>query len=280
MYGAVALSYVGATTAALFYPSIGGRRRTMNPFIRKLESLVGLSDEERRVLLGLTDRVRHLGPHENIIDEGDEPEFVNIVLSGWACRYKILPDGRRQIIALLLPGDMCDPYVFLLPTMDHSLGTLTPVTLAKVPAQAIRDLTASGPELAEALWWHIMETVEIQREWTVSLGRRTAVERLAHLFCEISARLGARGLTNGPDCDLPMTQTDLADALGLSTVHVNRSLQELRGRRLIGLRAKRLTILDREALAELAMFDPAYLHRSSPGGRAANHGSHPLGSTS
>ena len=233
----------------------------MNPFVRKLESLTALSDEHRRTLEGLTDRVQHIGPRERIIDEGDEPHLVNIVLSGWACRYKVLPDGRRQIIALLLPGDMCDPYVFLMRTMDHALGTLTPVTLAKMPAQAVRDLTASGPELAEALWWQMLEAIEIQREWTISLGRRTAVERLAHLFCEVSARLGAIGLTNGHECDMPITQGDLADAMGMSTVHVNRSLQEMRADGLIELRGKRLSILNRPALIELGMFDPAYLQR-------------------
>ena len=232
-----------------------------NPFIHKLERLARVSAEERRALESITDRIQHLGSRETIIDEGDTPHFVNIVLSGWACRYKILPDGRRQIIAFLLPGDMCDPYVFLLRTMEHSLGTLTPVTLAKVPAQAIRDLTASGRELAEALWWQMLEAMEIQREWTVSLGRRTAIERLAHLFCEISIRLGSLGLTNGPDCDMPITQSDLADAMGLSTVHVNRSLHELRASGLVELRSRRLTILDRQGLMDLAMFDPAYLHR-------------------
>jgi CRP-like cAMP-binding protein len=233
----------------------------INPFIRKLESLTRLSDGQRRELETLTERVHHLGARESILAEGDEPKFVNIVLSGWVCRYKILPDGRRQIIALLLPGDICDPYVFLLRTMDHSLGSLTPATLAKVPAQAIRDVTADGPELAEALWWQMLEAAEIQREWTVSLGRRTAVERLAHLFCEISARLGCLGLANGTDCEMPITQGDLADTVGLSTVHVNRSLQELRSSGLVELRNRRLTIVDRQGLMDLAMFDPAYLHR-------------------
>ncbi len=233
----------------------------INPFIRKLETLTGLSDEQRHALEKLTDRVHHLGSRENIMDEGDEPDLVNIVLSGWACRYKLLPDGRRQISALMLPGDMCDPYAFLLRTMDHALGTLTPVTLAKVPAHVIRDLTASSPHLAEALWWQMLEAVEIQREWTVSLGRRTAVERLAHLFCELSVRLGSLGLTNGPSCDLPITQGDLADATGLSTVHVNRSLQELRASGLVEVRNRRLTLLDKSGLMDLAMFDPTYLQR-------------------
>ena len=231
-----------------------------NPLVRRLESHAPLSAEHRRVIEELTAQVQHLGSRENIIREGDEPRVVTVVLSGWACRYKVLPDGRRQIVALFLPGDMCDPYVFLLDAMDQSLGTLTPVTLARLPARAIREMTASGPDLAEALWWHTLVDIEIQREWTVNLGRRNALERLAHLFCEISARLVHVGLSNGSDCEMPLTQTDLADATGLSTVHVNRSLQELRANHLIELRAKRLTILDHGGLMDLAMFDPAYLH--------------------
>ena len=184
-----------------------------------------------------------------------------MVLSGWACRYKVLPDGRRSITSLYLPGDMCDPYVFLPGAMEQALGTLTPVILAKVSAQAIRDMTASGSELAEALWGQMLIAVEIQREWTISLGRRNALERLAHLFCEVSARLAEVGLSDGFECEMPLTQTNLADVLGLSTVHVNRSLQQMRASSFIELHDRRLVILDRQKLESLAVFDPAYLHR-------------------
>ena len=231
-----------------------------NPFVRKLEAFTTLSVGHRREIERLTLDEHQLQAHRDIIRSGDEPLVVNVVLSGWACRYKVLPDGRRQIVSLFLPGDMCDPYVFLLGAMDQTLGTLTPVTLARISAQAIREMTASGPELAEALWWNMLVTVEIQREWTISLGRRTAVERLAHFFCEILARLVAVGLSNGSDCEMPLTQTDLADALGLSTVHVNRSVQELRATGLITLRNRHLTVNDLQGLTDLAMFDPGYLH--------------------
>ncbi|MGI4765364.1 MAG: Crp/Fnr family transcriptional regulator [Janthinobacterium lividum] len=200
-------------------------------------------------------------PREHIIREGDVPHVVNVVLSGWVCRYKMLPNGQSQIVSLFLPGDMCDPYVFLLGAMEQSLVTLTPVTLAKVPAQTIRTMTASGPELAEALWWQMLIVAEIQREWTVSLGRRTAVQRLAHLFCEVFARLAVVGLSNGSECNFPLTQSHLADILGLSPVHINRCLQDLRTTSLVTLRGKRLTINDHEGLMDLATFDPAYLHR-------------------
>ncbi len=232
-----------------------------NPFVRKLDHHTPLSTEHRRDIEAMTAQVQHLRAHETIIRDGDEPHVVNVVLSGWVCRCKILPDGRRQIVSLFLPGDMCDPYVFLLGAMNQTLDTLTPVTLAAVPAESIRAMTASGADLAEALWWQILSSIEIQREWTTSLGRRTAVERLAHFFCEVSARLVSVGLSNGSDCEMPLTQTDLADISGLSTVHVNRSLQSLRASKLIELRGRRLIIHDHQGLVDVAMFDPTYLHR-------------------
>ena len=234
-----------------------------NPFVRKMENFVRLSPDERRTLEAALDKTHHLAPHKSIITEGDEPHVVNVVLQGWACRYKMLADGRRQIISLLLPGDMCDPHVFLLPVMDQSIATLTSVVLARVPGPTIRALTDRSPALAEALSWEMLSSAEIQREWTVSLGRRTALERLAHLLCEISTRMQATGLRNGSDCEFPLTQTDLADAMGLSTVHVNRTMQELRASGAVEVRSKRLVIHDRDRLEELAMFDPGYLHLRS-----------------
>lgn len=234
-----------------------------NPFVRKMENFVRLSSEDRRSLEGAVDKTYHLASRKNIIAEGDEPNVVNVVLQGWACRYKMLPDGRRQIISLLLPGDMCDPHVYLLPVMDQSLGTLTAVVLAKVSSATIQALTERSPTLAEALNWEMLVSAEIQREWTVSLGRRTALERLAHLLCELSVRMQATGLRNGSDCEFPLTQTDLADAMGLSTVHVNRTMQELKASGAVEVRSKRLVIHDRERLEELAMFDPGYLHLRS-----------------
>ena len=231
-----------------------------NPFVRKLECFAPLSADHRSMVEALTARAVTFDPRKHLVREGDDPLSVNVVMSGWACRSKMLPDGRRQIISLFLPGDMCDPYVFLLGAVGHAIGTLTPCSVAKVPAQSIRDVTASGPRLAEALWWQTLVALEVQREWTVSLGRRNALERLAHLFCEVVARLTAVGVCNGADCDWPLTQLDLADATGLSGVHVNRSIQELRASGLIELRARRLTVVDHVGLTDLAMFDPGYLH--------------------
>lgn len=205
-------------------------------------------------------RIQHFDAQEDIAKQGEEPQYVNFILKGWACRYKHLEDGRRQIISLFVPGDMCDPVVFLLPTMSHALGTITPATVARFSREDMETLMAYHPALAKAFWYDMLISTEIQREVTVSLGCRTALQRMAHLFCEMPLRLKAVGLCNGTQCDWPLTQTDISDALGLSTVHVNRTLQELRATGYIELKNKKLTIEDEQGLRDLALFDPIYLH--------------------
>ncbi|MCJ2105716.1 Crp/Fnr family transcriptional regulator [Methylobacterium sp. E-041] len=237
-----------------------------NPFIRKLENFTRFSLADRKALSDATaQNLRRLGAREDIINEGDEPRAVNLVLEGWACRYKQLQDGRRQIIAFFLPGDLCDPHIFTLRRMDHAVASLTPVTLARITQETIEGMTAASPRIAETLWWEMLHNAAVQREWTVSLGQRSAVERLAHLLCELYLRLRAVGLTEGTAYDLPVTQADLADTLGLSSVHVNRTLQELRGAGQITWKGRRVTIHDLPALMALALFDPGYLHLDHEG---------------
>ncbi len=181
------------------------------------------------------------------------------MLEGWACRYRQFEDGRRQIISFFLPGDMCDPFMFLCRAMDQTIGTITPATLARIPQQSVRTMAAQSTTLAEAFWWDIQVNAQIQREWTVSLGRRSALERIAHLLCELTVRLQRVSDTNGRDYDVPLTQADLGEAMGLSTVHVNRSLQDLRSTGFISLKGRRLTIHDEDGLRGLALFNPSYL---------------------
>lgn len=231
-----------------------------NPLVRKLENFIRLTSEEKQALEKIAQPTRRLGPREDVVRDGDWPRHVNVVLEGWACRYKQLEDGRRQVISIFLPGDLCDPHVFVLRKMDHSLGTLTSVVLAEISETAIRELAQQFPRVAEALWWEMLVTAAIQREWTVSLGQRLATERLGHLFCELFLRLRAVGLTNDTSCEFPITQADLGDAMGLSTVHINRTLKELRAAGLIRLRGRQLTIPDFSALQTTSLFDPAYLH--------------------
>ncbi|MCJ2030133.1 Crp/Fnr family transcriptional regulator [Methylobacterium sp. J-043] len=231
-----------------------------NLLVRKLENFIRLTSEEKQALEKIAQPTRRLGPREDVVRDGDRPRHVNVVLEGWACRYKQLEDGRRQVISIFLPGDLCDPHVFVLRKMDHSLGTLTSVVLAEISEAAIREISVQFPRVAEALWWEMLVTSAIQREWTVSLGQRLATERLGHLFCELFLRLRAVGMTSDTSCEFPITQADLGDAMGLSTVHINRTLKELRAEGLIRLRGRQLTIPDFPALQAASLFDPSYLH--------------------
>jgi CRP-like cAMP-binding protein len=234
--------------------------------IRRLENFARLSAEDKRALEdAASQRVRTLAPREDIVHEGDRPRHVNLMLEGFACRYKMLADGRRQIVAIVVPGDMCDLRMFILKEMDHSIGALSPLKVAEIDEEKLRELTGSSVRLARALWWNSLVEEAIAREWTVNVGRRDALERMAHLLCEVFVRLSAVGLTNGNACELPLTQAELGDALGLSHVHTNRTLQELRARNLITLRGKGLIIHDLPALQDLALFNPNYLHLDREG---------------
>jgi CRP-like cAMP-binding protein len=234
--------------------------------IQKLEQFTKLSAEDKEALnMASLEGVRHLAARGDIIREGDRPQTLNLILSGWACRYKHLEDGRRQIISFFLPGDLCDNHVFILRQMDHSIGTLTPVTFAQLPRRRVEEITLKHPRITQAFWWESLVNAAIQREWTVSLGQRDALERVAHLLCELFLRLRGVGLTDGNSCEMPLTQAELADAMGLSVVHVNRTLQELRATKLIVLRGRTLTIPDMPALQNAAQFNPNYLHLDDEG---------------
>ena len=237
-----------------------------NPLVCKLEQFTRLSAEDRAVLdRAAAERVRVFGAREDIIREGDRPRDVNLFLTGWACRYKQLEDGRRQIVAFFLPGDLCDHNVFILREMDHHIGTLTPVTVAELSREAFERITLDHPRILQALWWETLVNAAVQREWTVNLGQRDAVERMAHLMCELFVRLRSIGLTEGDGCAFPITQSDLAEATGMSTVHVNRTLMELRKRQLLTLKGRRLTIPDLDALMAAGLFNPNYLHLDRDG---------------
>ncbi len=234
--------------------------------IRKLENFTSLSSDDKHALdQASRQRTRRIRSRDDIVHEGDLPQGVNLILDGWACRYKTLEDGRRQIIAYLLPGDLCDHNVAILSEMDHSIGTVTAVTLAEIPTETMRQLTTGHARLSQALCWESLVAAAIQREWTVNIGQRTAFERLGHLLCELYVRLRAVGLTQGNTCELPLTQAEIADTIGLSVVHVNRTLQELRSVGLISLRGRELTIHRLEALQRAVQFNPNYLHLGREG---------------
>jgi len=234
------------------------------PLIRKLESIGELPEQDREALASLPVQVRSLQADEDVVREGDVPSACCLLLDGFMHRYKVLPDGKRQILALHTPGDVPDLQSLFLRHLDHSLAASVPSTAAFIPHEALRTLMRTHPTLAELFWRDTLIDAAIFRAWIESLGRRSALGHLAHLLCEVFTRLRAVGLTQDHACSLPFTQLELGDALGLSTVHVNRTLQELRGEGLIALHHGRLPILDWARLKEVAQFDPAYLHLRDP----------------
>ena len=230
------------------------------PLIRKLESILVLSDEERDVLRNVSGTIKTVGPRQDLVREGDRPHECCLVLEGFVYRYKLTEEGKRQIFSFHIPGDIPDLQSLHIDVMDHSLAALTATKALFIPHETVCDLMRRCPRIGDAFWRDTLIDAAVFREWIMNLGRREAYGRMAHLLCEFYVRLKAVGLTNGDACDLPFTQAELADATGLSAVHVNRTLQELRGEGLIALRAGSLTVLDWERLKEAGEFDPAYLH--------------------
>jgi CRP-like cAMP-binding protein len=204
--------------------------------------------------------VQQVGSDQDIVREGDRPSECCLLIEGFACRYKVTEEGKRQIFSFHTPGDIPDLQSLHLKVMDHSLKTLTPCKLAFIPHESIADLTQRWPRLADLLWRDTLIDAAIFREWMIGIGRRSAYTRIAHVLCEVFVRLRAVGLANDYECDFPITQAEIGDALGLSTVHVNRSLQELRANGLIDLRRGSLAILNWAGLKEAGEFDPTYLH--------------------
>lgn len=231
----------------------------------KLEAFTRLSGDDRAALAQISRNFRYVEARRDLISEGDRPRFVHLMLDGWACRYKQLPDGKRQIVSLFVPGDFCDVNVYILKAMDHSIGAITRLKVAMITPEEMNELTAERPRITQALWWHELVTAAVQREWTLNLGQRTAYERLAHLLIELYLRLNTVGRAHDGRCDFPLTQNDLADATGLTSVHVNRTLQELRRDGLIELERKQLQILDLERMIDVAMFNSNYLHLDHEG---------------
>src|SRR3712207_954152 len=228
--------------------------------ISRLERHGPLSDEEKDVLREVTSRVRDYGPRQDIVREGDSPADSCLILEGFACRQNTLADGRRQITAVHIPGDFADLHSFLLGKMDDGVSAVTPCKVALVPHSALREITKNYPHLTRLLWFTTLVDGAVHREWMTGLGRLDARERVAHFFCELFLRLESVGRTQDHSYELPITQSELADAFGLSTVHMNRTLQDLRGEELISWQGKTLVIHDWERLQQVAQFDPVYLH--------------------
>ena len=240
-----------------------------NVLIRKLRSISPLTDDEKQCLATLPFSTRSVGADQDIVREGDRPSECCLVVEGFLCRYKLTNKGKRQIFSFHLPGDIPDLQSLHLKVMDHSLMTLTPSQLAFIPHDSLTRVMHRCPRVADLLWRDTLIDAAVFREWMMGMGRRLAPARVAHVLCEVLVRMRAVGLTKGDACELPITQAELGDALGLSTVHVNRSLQELRGKGLITLRGSILTVENWEGLKKAGAFDPTYLHLNGDAVRVA-----------
>jgi CRP-like cAMP-binding protein len=236
--------------------------------MRKLRSISPLSEDEKQCIVSLPLTIKNVGPDQDIVREGDRPSECCLVVEGFVCRYKLTVAGKRQIFSFHLPGDIPDLQSLHLKVMDHSLGTLHASKLAFIPHESLTKLMHRCPRVADVMWRDTLIDAAVFREWMIGIGRRSAETRIAHVLCEVLVRMRAVGLANGNECDLPVTQMEIGDGLGLSTVHVNRSLQTLRAKGLIELRGGALTVLDWNGLKENGEFDPTYLHLD---GRVQEH---------
>jgi CRP-like cAMP-binding protein len=231
-----------------------------NPLILKLGRRDSLSDEEKRVLEGAIARTINLRADEDMVREGERPGECKLLLEGFAGRYKLLSNGKRQITAIHIPGDFLDLHGFTLKRMDHAIFAMSPCKIAVVPHEVLHRITENYPHLTRLLWLNTTMDGALHRQWLVNLGRLDALGKLAHLICELFLRLQVVGETEGSRFRVPLTQAELGDVLGLSTVHVNRTLQELRGEGLLTWERNTVEIQDWERLCGVAQFDPAYLN--------------------
>src|SRR3954469_3828772 len=230
------------------------------PLVRMLESILDLSEDERDMLRTVNGTIKSVGPRQDLVREGDRPHECCLILDGFAYRYKLTETGKRQIFSFHIPGDIPDLQSLNIDVMDHSLAALTATKAMFIPHETVCDLMRRCPRIGDAFWRDTLIDAAVFREWIMNLGRREAYGRIAHLLCELYVRLKTVGLTNGNGYAFPLTQAEFGDALGLSTVHVNRTLQDLRGEGLITLRNGSVTVLDWDRLREAGEFDPTYLH--------------------
>jgi len=228
--------------------------------IRKLETIAAISGDEKQALTDLPLRLKAFAADSDLLREDQPATECCLIVEGFVCRYKVLGAGQRQILSLHLPGDIPDLMSLYFDSMDHSLASFTRGRAAFIPHGAIRSVTDRFPNLAAAMWRDTLIDASIAREWLAGVGRRSAHERIAHLICEVFLRSRALGLADEQTFALPITQAELGDATGLSTVHVNRVLQDLRRDELVSWRGQAIAVLDWERLCLAGDFDPAYLH--------------------
>lgn len=243
---------------------LGQSHPTMAKFLAKLERRAILPDAAREALLSLPVHARNWETYQDIVRERDRPAACFMVDEGLVSRYKTLRNGTRQIVSFHIPGDMVDLQSALVMVSDHGIRTHMPTRTISVAHFDILRIAADHPALGRALWFDTLIDAAIFREWTVNVGRRNSRERTAHLLLEFAARFKGAGLLVDDAFDLPVSQTDLSDALGITSVHLNRTLQWLRAERYIRTHSRSIMIENWPELIALAGFDSVYLHPEGP----------------
>jgi CRP-like cAMP-binding protein len=238
-------------------------KRSSDLLIRKLEARTRLGPDDIEAIRSLPFLVKDIASHTPITTEGVRPQQSTLIIEGFVCRSKMTDVGKRQIMSIHIAGDIPDLQSMLLHVMDHDLTTLSRCTIASIPHDALRDMTRRHPLVAEALWRETLRDGAVFREWIVNVGRRPAEARMAHFIAEIGRRLEGVGLATADRYELPMTQVEMADALGLSAVHVNRVLQSLRRTGVIELRNQAVSVRDLRQLEQIADFNDLYLHQDA-----------------
>jgi CRP-like cAMP-binding protein len=232
-----------------------------NFLVKKLSAVAQLDAEDCRAIEEFSQNIRSFERGQEIIGEGERPDYLHLMIDGWSARYKTLRNGARQIVGFLIPGDFCDLHVQILGAMDHTIQAMNDCKVAFIPSEQFEKLTSHGTKLTQALWWTTLVDEAVLREWVLNTGRREAYEAAAHLMCEMHFRMDQVGLVEKVgEFSLPLTQEELGDALGISPVHLSRVLKRLRDEDLISFRSKLLTIHDLERLRKAAGFDATYMH--------------------
>ncbi|AZO41484.1 Crp/Fnr family transcriptional regulator [Mesorhizobium sp. M7D.F.Ca.US.005.01.1.1] len=231
----------------------------LEPLYLQLGQHDDLSNEEKAVLAETVTFGRDFEKGQDLVSTGSRPAYSTMLLDGLAARYKVLEDGGRQFTSLQVPGDFVDLHAFLLKTMDHGIVALSPCRVMFADHSKLRTITERAPHLTRLLWLDTLVDGAIHREWIVAMGRRSKTSHLAHLICELFVRLQVVKRTSGMSFDLPLSQAEMADVLGLSVVHMNRVIGSLKKTKVITWVNHTVTILDWDQLAELAEFDPTYL---------------------
>jgi CRP-like cAMP-binding protein len=229
----------------------------------KLERLGTLDSEDRERLAALSLRLERVPRWHRLVREGDEPEQCCLLVDGYASRYKHSVYGSRQVVSFHIRGDLLDIQHLLLSRADHNVQTITPAHVAWIPRSELLSLAWERSAVGKTLWRDCLIDASIFREWVLNVGQRDAKSRIAHMLCEFAARCHAAGLGPPEALDIPMTQEQIADATGLSAVHVNRMLQALRADGAITRNMSKVRIFDWDTIRAIAAFDPAYLHEAA-----------------